>query len=1189
MRRRIERLARGRIDYERSALEFSTDRIEMEALEGGDAPGEFAIRSGSRSPARGAVYASDARMECLTPSFEGEEAVIRFMYHAGGLIEGDIGKGEFSIVSDMGEYVIPFTVSIARRCAETSIGQAKTLSDFARLYRESEGEACRLFYSEDFYGILPREGARERLLYAALRDGAKTGQKVEEFLVAAGLKERVRVDLESDTAEFSGVRAERRESVRLKKSGWGHVLIEAKSDAPFLVPEQERVSGEDFIGNGLDFYYHVRADLMHAGRNFGRITFSMPGAELRLEVCATLAGPDNEEEAALRAKMRRKEREGRVRLLSLYVDYRLRRIVTGVWARETAEVADSLAAIEPENWIYPLIKAQALIANKQRQEASWILDSFRRSCKDRDSAAYGCYLYLCTLLEKEPSLISRAVGEIERIFHRHPEDDVLFWVILFVREPYVEDGAQRLRAIGERIARGCHSPYLYLEAYYAIWQDPYLLGRMGRPEAEALYWASRQHAISKDIALQVLQVAPSLREYDPRVFAILRECYAVAPSDEMVAAICGYLMRSSRHGPESLSWYELGIEREIRLAGLYEAYLSSLSPGSVGTVPRMIQMYFQHDSHLSYQQKAALFSNIIAGKERQPEVYQKYKRAIEQFAMEQIEAMRVSDDLAVVYQDALGGIMNADVARCVSEILFTHRITCRDGRAAQIYVWHPQLAAPQVVPIASGTAYFRAYSSDYCVILSDSGGNVFAGGGDWLDEAMMHPEPYADRCMELCPYELPYLLYHYGNPEGMGELGSPDFEPVLCLLSSEQVAPEFKARLIPKILGAFAGGGCTAPQREAFGDYLKKEGVGLLPPVWKRRLIARLVEMREYSDALALAKSIGYDFLDGASRVLLLNDAITGAGYAEDPFLLGLSSATFALGRHSKVMMIYLCQHYKGTCEKMAAVWEAAGEYGIDTFDLEERILIQAMFAASSLPQAGRIYESYCARGGKEQVMSAWQTCHADRYIRLDVPMPELVERQLAERAASGKPQNDPCRVALLKHFSERESLRGEERRVAEEILSALSGEGRSFAFFKGLGRGILGKCHLQDKFFIEHRAAPGRRVVLHYRTGESDFRMEEMAESYPGVYVRAFILFYGESVQYYVTEDSNPAGGDEVESVANQELCPEGEEGRYAMLNRMLYQFTLQDGEMVKKSMIEYDRMQRLSDRAFRLLGARD
>ena len=64
------------------------------------------------------------------------------------------------------------------------------------------------------------------------------------------------------------------------------------------------------------------------------------------------------------------------------------------------------------------------------------------------------------------------------------------------------------------------------------------------------------------------------------------------PEEEMLSAICAYLIRTQCYETEYHRWYELGIEQKIRLTGLYEAYLMSLDAREVGGVPRMIQMYF---------------------------------------------------------------------------------------------------------------------------------------------------------------------------------------------------------------------------------------------------------------------------------------------------------------------------------------------------------------------------------------------------------------------------------------------------------------------------------------------------------------------------------------------------------------------------------------------------------------------
>lgn len=95
MRKRIQQLANGKFDNNGPKLSLSTEKIELEVLEGKDETGSFVITSTNQVKMRGIIYSSNPRMECLTPQFEGEEVRIRYQFHSEGLIEGDIQKGEF--------------------------------------------------------------------------------------------------------------------------------------------------------------------------------------------------------------------------------------------------------------------------------------------------------------------------------------------------------------------------------------------------------------------------------------------------------------------------------------------------------------------------------------------------------------------------------------------------------------------------------------------------------------------------------------------------------------------------------------------------------------------------------------------------------------------------------------------------------------------------------------------------------------------------------------------------------------------------------------------------------------------------------------------------------------------------------------------------------------------------------------
>lgn len=586
MRKRIQQLANGKFDNNGPKLSLSTEKIELEALEGKDETGSFVITSTNQVKMRGIIYSSNPRMECLTPQFEGEEVRIRYQFHSEGLIEGDIQKGEFFIVCNQGEYNLSFVVSISRLYADSSFGKIKNLDDFCRLAKENYDEAYRLFYSSNFKNLIRED--KDRILYEGLRMQPQAALIVETFLTASHHKKKVEVTFEETEKSFYGVQEQRKEQLEIQKPQWGAVRIHVSSDADFLIPGKQIITENDFIGSTCFYEYYIDADAMHAGKNFGRLCFELPDQSFLYTVTASSKEREEEREVS----EHREAGQARTELMQLYIDYRLKRIVTGVWAKSSVELLDHLAILEPEEPMHRLMKAQALLINRQKQEASWILTDYKRECLDRTTPVWGYYLYLCTLMEREESYVDRLTEEIEQIFHHYPDNSMLFWILLFVKDEFYRNSSRRFKAIEQWIGRGCHSPYLYLEAYYLIWQDPYLLSGLNDFTLKILGWAAKQDAISKDIALQVRNLLPEQREYQKKWYPVLEKCYEADPSEEMVAAICTYLIRGQQFAPKYHVWYERGIDSEIRITNLYEAFLISMDPNEVTAIPKMIQLYF---------------------------------------------------------------------------------------------------------------------------------------------------------------------------------------------------------------------------------------------------------------------------------------------------------------------------------------------------------------------------------------------------------------------------------------------------------------------------------------------------------------------------------------------------------------------------------------------------------------------
>ena len=92
--------------------------------------------------------------------------------------------------------------------------------------------------------------------------------------------------------------------------------------------------------------------------------------------------------------------------------------------------------------------------------------------------------------------------------------------------------------------------------------------------------------------------------------------------------------------------------------------------------------------------------------------------------------------------------------------------------------------------------------------------------------------------------------------------------------------------------------------------------------------------------------------------------------------------------------------------------------------------------------------------------------------------------------------------------------------------------------------------------------------------------------EVYDGVFVKKFVLFFGESVLYYMTEQEKAEEKITESACLNCRNVPDEEaHGRYEMLNDMLMHHAMGEREMQKREMKQYYGMQMVTNEVFRIL----
>jgi len=123
---------------------------------------------------------------------------------------------------------------------------------------------------------------------------------------------------------------------------------------------------------------------------------------------------------------------------------------------------------------------------------------------------------------------------------------------------------------------------------------------------------------------------------------------------------------------------------------------------------------------------------------------------------------------------------------------------------------------------------------------------------------------------------------------------------------------------------------------------------------------------------------------------------------------------------------------------------------------------------------------------------------------------------------------------------------------------------------------------------FLEYRTNPHSHVVLHYSRDEDGdaFLKEDMLDVYDGIFVKTFVMFFGEAIQYYISEEyGNEVEVTESNRIVNNDVYNKHDESRYTLLNQMLISYTLQEEEELHQAMKQYAGLDEMTQKVFKLL----
>ena len=353
-------------------------------------------------------------------------------------------------------------------------------------------------------------------------------------------------------------------------------------------------------------------------------------------------------------------------------------------------------------------------------------------------------------------------------------------------------------------------------------------------------------------------------------------------------------------------------------------------------------------------------------------------------------------------------------------------------------------------------------------------------------------------------------------------------------------------------------------------------------------MLTLLIQNRYYEEAYLVIAKIGTERVDAALLVPLLSHEIQSRDQEEDEYLKNLTFDTFKRKKYDEVMLQYLCRYLNATSEDLAELYRAATNFGLETYDLAERLLTQMLYTRRLEPGAFEIFRDYLEQGGNETVIHAYLNYTADAFFVRGIPAEPQIMDLLRRRDEQGEEETEIEKLALLLHFSKERNLAEAHIEQTERLLSEALSRGLIFPFYLGLPHGLVEKYQLYDKTFLEFRSDPEKQVYVHYALSDlpEEFLVQEMQHMYGGIFVSQFILFFGESIQYYITEED-----DEVQKVAGSgeitksDVYGQEEENRFDALNEILLHTTLREEEEAVAAIRSYEAKDALTKGRFPIL----
>ena len=1174
MKEKVDEIAKGIFKSGPAALMLTPSQIKLEAGSGESSDGSFVVTNNRNRVMKGIVCTSCHYIVLGQESFQGETATIQFHFNGKNFMPGEVIKGSILVITDCGSGYVQFCVTINVPSCTVSFGRIKDLFHFTNLAKENSTEALQLFRNKNFENVFLYRDNTNIALYRGLVSGTSKGIAMEEFLIAIHKKRPIQLSVSQTSFKYDRCRERFMDKIIISKDNWGFGEFHINSDSGFIKPEHKIIWADNFIGNTYELSFIVDPAQMMAGNNYAKIKITSVHQTIDIDITAIKPGVKHD---VVLGKIDSQNRY--YKLTKLYLDFSMDKMDKEEYIKEAGQLISGIATMDMIAE-HELLRVHLGIIDNNESIIESGLARLERMAQDlhrKDIKLYCAYLYLKGLWASNSDERDECIKKIRKCYEDKDNSWQLLWFLFYLDNKYETD-KMKFEGILSQLRAGCHSPVLYIEICNIFNDTPDKLNELNMEIVACLHWGCANDYLEKELVLRYTYLASRLKNYSMLILSDLCRLYEKYGDDEILAAICGMYMKGQITSAKAFKWYSLGIDKNLKLTDLYEYYMYSLDESQEIQLKHSVLLYFLYDNHLTAGKKAMLYAYVIRNKEQIPDTYNAYKNNIEEFCFAQLHQGRISENLAIIYEDCINEETITDnVAAELPKVMFSHEIICNNPDITGVYVRHLELKNEEYVPLIHGKAVVHIYTGQPYIFLADGLDNRYTTSIDYTTNKLLALDYLAASCFERNKTDIRLLLYLYDRDVHLHQTGIPAIEIYREVIKIEGLGNHQYRKVFAALLKYYY---------DNFEGELLDEALRSIE--WDNVSSSDRVQFIEYcavrhcyDKAIEGILEFGYDKVPGKRLLQISSSAFEKNMENEDTRFVKLAWHIFNTGKFDENVLKYLCAYFTGGIKEETKVWNAARGFEIECKDFEERIIAQMVFTEEILPEAYQIFYNYYEDGDNKRLIRAFLKLSAYKYLIKNWLIPDKMFKYFYDEVRTQ--ENMHCLVAVLKYLSQKKELTDEETSFADYNITMLYDKSIIFPFYKDFYGKVSLPIHLMDEYYVEYIAEPGCEVKIHYLITsvneavkhDGKFITETMRNVFEGIRIKEFVLFQDELLQYYISETSGD--GEKItysRSVHFDESMDNARESsRYHTLNTMMIAKEINDDATLIEMMEEYAR----------------